>query len=92
MVRQVGEPYNQLFVLANNSPNFIIHATLASAMPWDEAQEESDAKTSLMIANALFLAVIQAQNQLFSLNLDNDLEVCKADLINAQAQELRNKV
>jgi Family of unknown function (DUF5677) len=91
MVRQVGGLYNQVFVLANNSPNFIIHATLASASPWDERREEADAKTALMIATALFIAVVEAQNQLFDLKLDNDLELCKADHLSAQEQELRKE-
>jgi hypothetical protein len=36
MVRHVGEPFNRLFLLANNNPNFLIHATLASTQPHDD--------------------------------------------------------
>ena len=91
MVRQLGEPYNQVFLLANNSPNFLIHATLASATPRSDAREESDAKAAIMIANALFITVIQGQNALFNLNLDSDLDACGKDLLDAQAQELRSR-
>jgi hypothetical protein len=92
MVRQVGGPYTQVFLLANNSPNFLIHATLASATPRNDAGEESDAKTALMIATDLFIAVMQGQSTLFNLNLDNDLNACGKDLVDAQAQEFRNRV
>jgi hypothetical protein len=79
-------------VLANNSPNFLIHATLASATPSSDAEEESDAKTALMIAKALFIAVMRAQSALFNLSLENDLDICGNDLADAQAQELRGRL
>jgi Family of unknown function (DUF5677) len=91
MVRQVGEPYTQMFVIGNNSPNFVIHATLASAAPWDDAREESEAKTALMIAKALLIAAIETQNKLFNLSLDSDLNACKMDFLEAQALEVRTK-
>ncbi len=88
MVQRVGEPYKRLFVLAYTNPNFKIHATLASASPHDEDREDDDAKTALMVATELFLAVMRSQNTLFSLNLDGDLEACTNDLRDAMGLDL----
>jgi len=85
MVRRVGEPYQKVFVLAYTNPNFQIHATLASASPHDEDREEKDAKTALIVATELLLAVIRSQNELFALGLDADIEACTNDLRDAQA-------
>lgn len=91
MVRKVGEPFNKLFLLANNNPNFLIHATLASATPHDELREQADAKLAIIIATDLLLAVIRSQSTLFSLGLDPDIERCGQDLINAQAEDLQRR-
>src|SRR4029077_10543617 len=88
MVRRVGEPYQKVFVLAYTNPNFQIHATLASASPHDEGREEKDAKTALIVATELLLAVIRSHNALFSLGLDADIEACTNDLRDAQAGDL----
>ena len=88
MIQRVGEPYKRLFVLAYTNPNFQIHATLASASPHDEDREENDAKTALMVATELLLAVIGSQNALFSLNLQADLEACTKDLRDAMGRDL----
>lgn len=88
MVQRVGEPYLSVFVLAYTNPNFQIHATLASASPHDEDREEKDAKTALLVATELLLAVIRTQNTLFSLGLDADIQVCTNDLRDAQARDL----
>jgi hypothetical protein len=88
MIRQVGEPYESVFVLAYTNPNFQIHATLASASPHDEDREEKDAKTALLVATELFLAAIRSQNTLFSLGLDPDIEARINELRDAQAREL----
>lgn len=88
MVRRVGEPYQNVFVLAYTNPNFQIHATLASASPHDEGREEKDAKTALLVATELLLAVIRSQNALFSLGLDTDIDACTNDLRDAQARDL----
>ncbi len=87
MIQRVGEPYKRLFVLAYTNPNFQIHATLASASPHDEDREEHDAKTALMVATELLLAVIGSQNALFSLNLKADLEACTNDLRDAMGRD-----
>ncbi len=88
MVQRVGEPYTKVFLLAYTSPNFTIHATLASANPPDEDQEEKDAETALIVAVELFLAVLRSQSTLFSLNLDADIEECTNDLRDAHARAL----
>ena len=88
MIRQVGEPYESVFVLAYTNPNFQFHATLASASPHDEDREEKDAKTALLVATELFLAAIRSQNTLFSLGLDADIEARINELRDAQAREL----
>jgi hypothetical protein len=88
MVRKVGEPYNKLFLLANNSPNFLIHATLASAQPWDDAREESSAQSAVIISTDLFISVLKSQNILLGLKLDADIDVCGNDLLAAQAREV----
>jgi len=86
MVQRVGEPYRRVFILAYTNPNFRIHATLASAQPHGEDQEEHEAETALIVATELFLAVIRCQNALFSLKLDADLEACTKDLQDALAR------
>jgi len=88
MVARVGEPYQTVFVIAYTSANFQIHATLASAALHDESREDKDAKTALIVATELLLAVIRSQNALFSLNLDADIEACTNDLRDAQARDL----
>jgi hypothetical protein len=88
MIQRVGEPYKRLFVLAYTSPNFQIHATLASASKHGEDREEHDAKSALMVATDLFLSVIASQNALFSLNLKDDLEACTNDLRDAMGRDL----
>ena len=91
MVRQVGEPFNKLFLLANNNPNFLIHATLSSAEPRDDSREEADAQTAVMIAIDLLISVMKSQNALFGLKLDADINLCGKDLLDAQARELEQK-
>ena len=88
MVQRVGEPYTRVFLLAYTHPNFKIHATLASADKPDEDREEKDAETAVIVATELFLAVIRAQNALFSLNLDADIDACTQDLREAQARAI----
>lgn len=88
MIQRVGEPYKRLFVLAYTNPNFQIHATLASASPHDETREEHDAKTALMVATELLLAVMGSQDALFSLNLRADLQARTNDLRDAMGREL----
>jgi hypothetical protein len=86
MIGRVGEPYQNVFLLAYTNPNFKIHATLASASPHDEDQEEKDAEAAVIVATELFLAVIRSQNALFSLTLDADIETCTKDLRDAHAR------
>lgn len=86
MVQRVGEPYKRVFILAYTNPNFRIHATLASAQPHGEDQEEHEAETAVVVATELFLAVIRSQNALFSLKLDADVDACTKDLRDAQAR------
>jgi hypothetical protein len=88
MVRRVGEPYQTTFVIAYTNPNFQIHATLASARPHDEEREQKDAKTALIVATELLLAVIRSQNMLFSLHLEPNIAACTKDLRDAQARDL----
>ncbi len=88
MLRQVGEPYQKVFVLAYTSSNFLIHATLASASPHDEGRDEKHSKTALMVATELLLAVMRSQNSLFSLGLDADIDACTNDLRDAMARDL----
>jgi hypothetical protein len=88
MVRVVGEPYNQIFLLANNGPNFLLHATLSSASLRDEKREESDAATALTLARVLLLAVVNAQNTLFHLGLEEQIEQCKKDVREAMDKSL----
>ncbi|HEY4904039.1 MAG TPA: DUF5677 domain-containing protein [Candidatus Sulfotelmatobacter sp.] len=88
MVQRVGGIYGKVFLLAYTNPNFRIHATLASANQHDEEREQKDADTAMMVATELFLAVMRAQNSLFSLKLDADIDACTNDLRDAQAQAL----
>jgi hypothetical protein len=88
MVQKVGEPYQQVFLLAYTNPNFKIHATLASASPTDEGREDKDAETALLVGTELLLAVMKSQNALFSLKLDAEIEACTNELRDAQARAL----
>jgi len=88
MVQRVGEPYKKVFLLAYTNPNFLIHATLASASQHDENREEKDAETALIVATELILAAIRSQNSLFSLKLDAEIDACTNDLRKTQARAL----
>lgn len=88
MVQRVGEPYTKVFLLAYTNPNFKIHATLASASQPDEDREEKDSESAFIVATELLLAVIRAQNALFSLKLDADIDACTQSLRDAQARAL----
>lgn len=88
MVGRVGEPYTKVLLLAYNNPNLAIHATLASTTHRDEEREEKDAESAVIVATEMILAVIRAQNALFSLKLDADIDACTQDLRDAQAHAL----
>jgi hypothetical protein len=88
MVRKVGDPYNKLFLLCNNGPNFLIHATLASASQRDDAREEADAQAAIMVATELFLSVLSSLNTLLGLKLDADIDSCITELRAAQEREV----
>lgn len=91
MVQRVGGIYGKVFLLAYTDPNFRIHATLASSSQHDEEREQKDADTALIVATELFLAVIRAQNTLFYLKLDADIDACTNDLRDSQAQALSSR-
>jgi hypothetical protein len=86
MAQKVGEPYNGLFLIAYTIPNFHIHATLASAsgLRKDEAsrvkEQHDEGKLSLFAACHLFLLVVRSQSQIFSMNLDPEIEACETAL------------
>lgn len=79
MVRDVGEPYNTFYLLGYVLPNFHVHATLASTLPNRPSSEQLDGRNreeaafALKTAVGLLLLVIQAQNSLFSLNLEAEV-------------------
>ena len=88
MVRKVGDPYNKLFLICNNGPNFLIHATLASTSQRDDAREEADAQAAVIVATELFLLVLKSQDTLFGLNLDVDIDRCITELRALQEREV----
>ena len=90
MVQRVGEPYTKVFLLAYTNPNFKIHATLASASQPDEDREAKDSESAFIVATELLLAVITAQNALFSLKLDANIDACTQLLRDAQARALHS--
>ncbi len=86
MVHKVGDSFRRFYLGAYVIPNFVIHATLASAFP-DRPNEEQmaernrhEAEFALLNATSIFLLVIRSQNGLFSLNLGEDIDICEKDV------------
>lgn len=88
MIRRVGKAYEMLLVLAYTSPNFLIHATVTSAEPRDEKREQWDAEVAVTTATGLLLGMMRYQDELFSLDLDADIETCEKDLSDWQEHQL----
>lgn len=86
MVNTLGEPYKQLFLCCYTIPTLHIHATLASAFSKEaksgtpEERNLHEAEFSLVCATLVFIAVIQSQSEIFSLNLDQDTKECWDDV------------
>jgi len=82
MVHTLGSPYKELFLVCYTVPTLEIHATLASAFSRDEASETRtqrrihDGDLALKCAMLVFVEVLQSQNEIFLLNLSEDVEVC----------------
>jgi hypothetical protein len=85
--RDVGEPYTKFYLGAYAIPNMHVHVSLTSAMqehdkkPDQERTEQrrQEADFALTNAHAVMLMVIRSQNDLFSLDLEKDIEVCEKD-------------
>jgi hypothetical protein len=84
MVAKVGAPYDMYYLLAYTKANFEIHATLASALREDnkdqvarQAQRHRQADTALFCAAMLVVEVVRSQNTLFSLDLNDEIQVAE---------------
>ncbi len=86
-VQDLGEPYKTFYLSAYAIPNMHVHVSLTSAMreydkkPDHERAEQRrhEADFALTNAHAVMLMVIRSQNDLFSLDLEQDIEACEKD-------------
>ncbi len=86
MVHKVGDPYDKYYLGAYTIPTLQIHATLASVFDCQEEgarikQKQEEAKFALLNATFILIRVIRSQNELFSLNLDRQIEACEKDVV-----------
>ncbi|MGH9632041.1 MAG: hypothetical protein ACRD7E_27365 [Bryobacteraceae bacterium] len=85
--RDVGEPYTKFYLGAYSIPNMHVHVSLTSAMQEQDKkpdherteQRRQEADFALTNAHAVMLMVIRSQNNLFSLDLEKDIEACEKD-------------
>lgn len=71
MAKRVGPPLTDQILGAYSIPNLRIHATLASIRSDRSQQEEAD--FAFQSAFYLMLTVIDSQNEMYRLNLDDDI-------------------
>jgi hypothetical protein len=92
MVRNVGAPYKNAFLMGYALPNLKIHATLSSAMAdFDQERKQDlekrakrkrdDGEFVLSLASAVFIQVMRAQNTIFSLGIEAELDACDQDAV-----------
>jgi Family of unknown function (DUF5677) len=90
MVHKLGSPY-QVFYLADYAiPNLELHATLASAESTllkgpEESRREADLQ--VVLGAHLLLLVIRAQNALFSMGLESEIDACERDVSGLRPQK-----
>jgi len=100
MVRNLGVPYTSIFLMGYAIPNLKVHATLSSAMADFDKDRKQDLKERakrkrndgefvLALASAVFIQVMRAQSAIFSLGLEDQLDACDQDVINAWEPDLR---
>jgi hypothetical protein len=83
----VGDPYAKFYLGGYAIPNMHVHVSLTSAMqehdktPDQERieQRRREADFALLNAHAVILMVIRSQNDLFSLDLERNIEACEKD-------------
>jgi|HubBroStandDraft_4_1064222.scaffolds.fasta_scaffold186174_1 hypothetical protein len=102
MVRNLGVPYTNIFLMGYAIPNLKIHATLSSAMAdFDKDRKQdleerakrkrADGEFVLSLASAVFIQVMRAQNTIFSLGLEDLLDACDQDVIDVWEPYLKAK-
>lgn len=87
MARDVGEPYDQIYLFSYLIPNLHVHATLASIVRESDAEVESEKLdqnmwVTLLNATAILIAVIRSQNEFFKLGLEEEIALCDKELLN----------
>lgn len=102
MVRDVGAPFKNIFLIGYAIPNLKVHATLAAAMADFHNESEQDLEQRakrkredgdfvLSLATAVFIQVMKAQNTIFHLGLDKQLDACDQDVIDVWEPYLKTK-
>jgi uncharacterized protein DUF5677 len=81
MVKKVGPPLSKYFMGSYTIPTLHIHATLASALKHEplavrRQQDILEGEFALVNATLIILFVIRQQNDMFKLNLDDDILMC----------------
>jgi Family of unknown function (DUF5677) len=86
MVRDVGEPYSKYFVGCYTIPTLHIHATLASVAhepDTDKRRDRSHREADFALLNATLMLIlsIRLQNDIFALQLDEQIQACENDVL-----------
>jgi hypothetical protein len=86
MVRDVGERFQKFYLGAYVIPNLHVHATFASSQPKRPTEKEiaeinrRDGEFALLNATSIVLLALRAEDTLFALNLNDDIEACEHDV------------
>jgi hypothetical protein len=83
MVRNIGEPLSKYFLGSYTLPTWHIHATLASGLNDEsieirQVQEADAGEFALVNATLIMLFVFLQQNDMFKLNLEDEIKRCDA--------------
>lgn len=85
--QDAGERYKKFYLAAYAMPNMHAHVSLTSAMQVSEKKPDEERTTgrrreadfALLNAHAVMLMVIRSQNDLFSLDLEREIEGCEKE-------------
>jgi hypothetical protein len=79
MARKVGEPYNKCYLVACSLPNLRLHATLASTRVEEADDKAHSSEIALHMATVIILQVLKAQNSLFNLGIEAEINSIEED-------------
>jgi len=88
MVHDVGYPYDKHYLGCYTIPNFSVHATLASVSHEPDPdvwlkRNQKEAEFALLSATAMLIQAIKCQNTLFAMHLDDEIDTCEKEVMDA---------